>query len=598
MKNAFAIVTLSGLLAACASVPSVPPPAPAVLAEERIEAMPDPSFAADADEETSSSEAGLPKVVLTKDMLFRLMKAELELQNGQWQGPYMTMLGLAQQTRDPRLAQRAADIAVAAKQTGEATVAVRLWRELAPTSEEASQYYVGLALLSDDLDEVGRIFAQRLKDAGSAARGATMYQVQQYLLRAHDKAAADALLVRLLAPYQDTFEAHVLLAQSAAGRGDQPGALAHAKAAMALRPDAEIGILTLAQITTDQDEVDRLLAAFLAANPGSREVRAAYARVLVGQKQFDAARKQFALMLADQPENSGTLYALGILSMQLNDNAGAERYFERFMAVADKDGGAERDPGRVLLILSSLAEDRGDLVSASRWLAQVDEEDPGNYFAAQLKRGQLLAAQGDLAGAEKLFAALKTDEPLQQAQIVAARAQLLRQAGDSEGAFAVLADGAKRYPLNPDLLYDYALIAEKTGRMDIMEASLRAVIEQAPDNHHAYNALGYSLAERNVRLPEALALIDKALKMAPGDPFIMDSMGWVQYRLGNLDAAEANLRQAYALRNDADIAVHLGEVLWHKGRKADAQKLWRDARARDPKNDTLKSTLARLHTSL
>jgi tetratricopeptide (TPR) repeat protein len=131
-----------------------------------------------------------------------------------------------------------------------------------------------------------------------------------------------------------------------------------------------------------------------------------------------------------------------------------------------------------------------------------------------------------------------------------------------------------------------------------MEKALRDVIAQAPDNHHAYNALGYSLAERNVRLPEAYALIDKALKMAPDDPFIMDSMGWVQYRMGKLDEAEAFLRRAYALRSDPEIAVHLGEVLWQKGMKADAQQLWRAARAKDPGNDTLRSTLARLRLSL
>ena len=120
----------------------------------------------------------------------------------------------------------------------------------------------------------------------------------------------------------------------------------------------------------------------------------------------------------------------------------------------------------------------------------------------------------------------------------------------------------------------------------------------APDNHHAYNALGYSLAERNVRLQEALALVGKALEMAPGDPFIMDSMGWVHYRLGNLDEAEKYLRRAYALRRDPEIAVHLGEVLFLKGRQADAQQLWREASAKDPQNDTLRSTLARLRQAL
>ncbi len=182
--------------------------------------------------------------------------------------------------------------------------------------------------------------------------------------------------------------------------------------------------------------------------------------------------------------------------------------------------------------------------------------------------------------------------------MIQAEAGILRDAGQSAAAYALLAEGIVAHPLNPDLHYDFALMAEKNGELDRMEASLRTVIEQAPDNHHAYNALGYSLADRNERLPEALALIAKALQMAPGDPFIMDSMGWVYYRMGKLNEAEAHLRRAYALRSDVDIAVHLGEVLWQKGQKADAQKLLREARARDPRNDTLRSTLARLQLSL
>jgi tetratricopeptide (TPR) repeat protein len=597
VKNVFVIVTLSGLLSACA----VPPPPHVESLAARVEPLllaPDEPAADPAADEASLEDATLPKVQLTSELLYKLMKAELDFQNGAWQGPYLTMLGLAQQTRDPRLARRAADMALAAKQAGESMAAVNLWRELAPDSDEADQYYLGLAVLADDLDGAGRIFERRLKDATPAARGMVMFQIQQYLGRARDKAVAEALLERLLAPYADTFEARVLSAQGAFARADSVLAVRHAQAALALRPDSEIAILTLAQVTPDQDAVAALLAKFLADNPKAREVRSAHARVLVGQKRFEPARKEFETILADQPDSANTLYALGIMSMQLNDSPAAERYFGRFIDALDKEPDEQRDPAKVLLILSQLAEERGDLKAAARWLAQVGEDDPATHFAAQLKRGQLMAVQGDVAGARAFLAALKSDEPARQAQALVTQAHIVREAGDSEAAFALLADGAKRFPSNPDLLYDYALLAEKTGRLDVMETNLRAVMLHAPDNHHAYNALGYSLAERNVRLPEALALIDKALKMAPGDPFIMDSMGWVQYRLGNLDEAEANLRRAYALRSDVDIAVHLGEVLWHKGQKADAQKLWREARAKDPKNDTLKSTLARLQLTL
>lgn len=596
MKNAFVIVTLSGLLSACA----VPPQRPASSAAVE----PAPAFAhthgGDDLAVPALADAGgpLPNVVLTKELLYQLMKAEFEFKNGQWQGPYMTMLGLAQQTRDPRLARRAAEMAIYARQSAESMAAVRLWRELAPQSDDAAQYYLGLAVLGDDLAEAEQIFKRRLQDAGPSARGMAMYQIQQYLARARDKAAAAALLERLLAPYAKVFEARVLLAQSALARADGAAALLHARGALALKPDSEIAILTLAQVTPDQAAVQALLANFIASHPNAREVRAAHARLLVGQKKYEQARAEFAALLKDQPDNLNTLYAMGIMTMQLGDPVEAEKHFTRFVELAEKNPADDREPGKVYLILAQLAEERGDLKAADRLLDKVDAADGPTYFAAQLKRAQLTARGGNLNGARALLGTLRASEPAQQAQLVLAEGQILRDAGKLEAAYLVLEEGARAHPANADLLYDFALLAEKSGRLEEMEKALRAVMEQAPENHHAYNALGYSLADRNVRLQEALVLIDKALQMAPGDPFIMDSMGWVQYRLGNLNEAEAHLRRAYALRSDVEIAVHLGEVLWQKGQKADAQKLWREARAKDPKNDTLKNTLARLQLKL
>jgi Flp pilus assembly protein TadD len=219
-------------------------------------------------------------------------------------------------------------------------------------------------------------------------------------------------------------------------------------------------------------------------------------------------------------------------------------------------------------------------------------------FGVQLRRAQLTAKGGDVAGARKLLSTVKTDDKAEQSQLVLVEAEILRDAGKQQEAFRLLEQGAKRFADNPDFLYDYALMAEKLGHLDVMEKTLRQVIAKAPGNQQAYNALGYSLADRNVRLKEAYQLIDKALKMAPNDPFILDSMGWVQYRMGHLDAAESSLRKAYAQRSDAEIAVHLGEVLWKKGDKDQARKLWREAQDKDPKNDALKTTLARLRASL
>jgi tetratricopeptide (TPR) repeat protein len=592
LKNAFAIVTLSALLSACAVAPqkqgeaAAPAAAAAPVADSAAPAV----LAAPAE--------ALPSVELTSDLLYRFTKAELEFKRGQWQGAYITMLSLAQQTRDPRLARRAAEMALTVKQGGEALAAIRLWRSLAPESEEATQYFLGFAVVNDDLTEAEQIFAKRLAAAPHQTRGLAMFQMQQFLLRAKDKAAAFALQQRVLAPYDNMVESHLILAQGAFSIGDNQRARDEAQAALALKPDSELAILTKAQVAPDVDAAVKVLTDFLAGHGSAREVRAAYARILADAKQYDAARKEFLVLLKDQPDNLATLYALGVVSMQSSDMAAAEKYFKQFVAVLGEHPGDDRDPSKVLMILSQIDEERGDLGAAIGWLDKVDSNDNHLYLSSRLKRAQLTARKGDIDDARKQLADMRTEDPAETAQIIQTDAQILRDAGDTRTAFVVLDNAVRRFPGNPDLLYDFALAAEKLGQLDVMEKSLRQVIAAAPDNQHAYNALGYSLAERNERLTEAYALIDKALQMAPGDPFIMDSMGWVQFRMGHLNEAEELLRRAYALRSDPEIAVHLGEVLWVKGDKAGAQKMWQEAQSKDPRNDALKSTLARLNQSL
>lgn len=588
MKNAFAIVTLSALLSACAVAPKQQP------AQDQSD---QPLAAAEA-RDHPDAEAKLPNVDMTPAMMTQLMQAEMSFKNGDWQGPYLTMMSLAQQTKDPRLAKRAAEMALSAKQADDALAAVKLWRQYAPADDEAAQYYLGLVILSDNLGEAETILKQRLADAPPATRGLVMFQMQQLLLRAKDKPAAMAMLERVVAPYGNLMETHVVLAQSALARNDKAAARREAQAALQIKPDSEIAVLTVAQVSEDEGSATRVLKDFLAAHPEAREVRSAYARLLVNDKQYEAARQEFLVLDKAQPDNPTTLYALGILSMQLNDTRTAEQYFSRFVDLMEKAPEDERDPTKAVMILSQIAEERGDYKAAADWLDRLDSEDPKIQFGTQLRRAQLTAKQGDVAGARKLLGTLKTDDKAQQAQIVLVEAQILRDAGKPQEAFRLMEQGVKRFPDNMDFLYDYALMAEKMGKTAVMEKSLRKVIAKAPEKMHAYNALGYSLADRNVRLKEAYGLIDKALKMAPGDPFILDSMGWVKYRMGKLDEAESHLRKAYGVRNDPEIAVHLGEVLWKQGKKDEARKLWREAQAKDPKNDALKSTLARLHQTL
>ncbi|GGZ03827.1 hypothetical protein GCM10007388_41940 [Pseudoduganella plicata] len=604
MKNAFAIVTLSALVSACAVAPQKQTPGePGQPASSGLPPVTE-VMAAAAVAEAAKPDEKLPAVPLTSDLFYKLTKAELDFRNGQWQSAYVSMMVLAQQTRDPRLARRSAEMALAAKQGSEALAAIRLWRELAPDSDEAVQYFLGFSVLGDDLAESEQVFAQRLQKAPAHARGLVMFQMQQYLLRAKDKAAAFALLERVLAPYGDTMESHLVLAQGALAADDKERSLREARRALELKPDSELAVLTMAQVLGDVDAVGQLFGGFLAKNPDAREVRAAYARLLVEQKRYDKARAQFEAILKEQPDNPATLYALGIISVQANDPKAAEQYLRRHVELVQKagegeqEGAQEGDASKGVMLLSQIAEERGDLDGAIAWLDKIDSVDPRMILTARLKRAHLTSKKGDLAGALKLLRDIAAVDPAEQAEVTQTEGQLLRDAGRGAEAYALLADAVKKFPDSPDLLYDFALAAEKQGKPDEMEAALRKVMEAVPDNHHAYNALGYSLAERGVRLDEAFTLIEKALSMAPGDPYIMDSMGWVQFRMGRLKDAEQTLRRAYALRNDAEIAVHLGEVLWQQGQRAEAQKLWREARAKDPKSDALRDTLARLNTSL
>lgn len=603
MKTVLLIVTLSSLLSACAGLtPTGRPDAAVTVPETTAETASKPVIVGRNGRTAGRSSAQapvedpLPVVELTDELLFRLLSSEIAFQRGDWQNAYVTQLSAAQQTRDPRLARRAAEMALSAKQAGEALSAVRLWRELAPHSQEATQFYLGFLLLGDNLEEARAIFAQRIADARPQTRPVVILQTQRMLASAKDKTAAFAMLEALVAPYDSLPESHIALAQNAYVKGDLARANSEARTALALKPSSEIAVLTLAQITADKADATKILTGFLSRYPKSIEVRTAYARSLVETKQYERARTEFEQLLAAQPENLTSLYALGMLGVQTNHLPDAEKYLTSYVKALVDNPDENRDPSQALLILAQIAEDRNDTDAALKWLAQIDTGE--GLLSAQIKRAQITAKRGNLLEGRQLLQQINPEGEHDQVQVILADAQLLRDANQGSAAFTVLGDGLKRYPNNTDLLYDYAMVAEKANDLEAMEKSLRRVIELAPTNQNAYNALGYSFAERNIRLPEAYTLVEKALSIAPDDPFIMDSLGWVQFRLGKLKEAEDLLRRAYAARPDPEIAVHLGEVLWVKGQKDDAQKFWRDASTKDPKNDTLKNTLARLRVSL
>jgi tetratricopeptide (TPR) repeat protein len=290
-------------------------------------------------------------------------------------------------------------------------------------------------------------------------------------------------------------------------------------------------------------------------------------------------------VLAANPGSSELAYAVGLLAFQLKDYEVAEESMRKLL------GMKYRDPDGVRYILGQIAEEKKDWPGAVKWYEEI--KDGEHALAARLRTANALSHEGRLDDARSYLHKVAAENPDQQVQLTVAEAQILRDAKRYRDAFELLATALKDDPEQPELLYDYALTAEKVDRFDVLEGSLQRLIKVQPDHAHAYNALGYSLAERNQRLPEARKLIERALELSPDDSFIVDSMGWVQYREGDLKGAAQTLRRAYDGRPDAEIGAHLGEVLWQMGNRAEANRVWEESLKSAPDNESLRQTIQR-----
>ncbi len=578
MKKLSIILTLSALFTSAASVHT----AQAAPASATQAAKPDV----------------LPNVVLSPEVMYKYLAAELAFQRGEAFSAYATMLALARSTRDARLARRAVEFAASGSLSAEALKAARVWRELAPHAEEASQALTGLLIANNRVDEAKQALAQQLAASTPETLPAAIASVQRQLARMTDRKRGTALLRELLTPYRDSLEALLTLAQTAMVSGERALALADARAALARHPASEVAALTLAQIIEDKKEAAAMLSDFLKANPKARDVRLAYSRMLFEQNRVADARAEFETLLQQYPNDQTTLYALGLLAVQGGDLPAAEKYLGAYIATLDGQPDRERDASQALLVLGQIAEERGDAAGALKWLEMVDASNPSNYISAALKRAQLLAGSARLDEARAILHNLDVEGDDERVRLIISEAQLLRDAGQLDDALKLIDDALVTQKDNIDLLYEHAMLAEKAHQLELMERQLRKIIQLAPENQHAYNALGYSLADRNLRLQEAYDLIRKASDLAPEDPYIMDSLGWVEFRLGRYEQAEKTLRRAFAIKADPEIAAHLGEVLWVLGREDEARELWRGASAKDPKNSTLKGTLQRLQVRL
>ena len=376
--------------------------------------------------------------------------------------------------------------------------------------------------------------------------------------------------------------------------GDMTGAIEAARRGQEFNPRAEgPALLALELMDPKLPQAEPIVRRYIEGQPVP-ELRMGYARALLDAQRYAEAAKQLQVITVERPQFAEAWLVQGTLQVQDNQLPAAEASLKKYVELAQEAPGEERSRGlaQAFLSLSQIAEKRKDFATAGAYLDRIDNSQ--DLLAAQNRRASLLAKQGRIEEARKLLRAVPDRNPGDARNKLMAEVQLLRDNKQLKAAYDLLADAARQDPTDSDLLYEQAMVAEKMGNNVEMERLLRQVISVKPDSHNAYNALGYSLADRNVRLPEARQLIQKALEFAPGDPFISDSLGWVEFRMGNRAEALRILDTAYKSRPDAEIAAHLGEVLWALGQRDRAQNVWKEGLLLNSENETLLETLKRL----
>lgn len=559
----------------------------------------------------------LPANELTASILYQVIAAEIAAQRGQNGIATSTYLALAKMTRDPRFAKRATELALSDRSLDGALSASQLWKELAPDNDVAANTLEALYVNSGRLTlaepllkkriDAARLFDRSAKSEQSTPNAPianagmsladTYRSIERLLGRVQDRKAAFSLFEKLSLSDLSQVAVRSGLSALAGNAGLNERAAIEALAAHKISPDNETllvnAVLSQHQFDRDFSKVYALLTPFLQRNPKSTEARLIYGRLLSMDGKNKESTEQLELVLKDDGNNAGVLYALAQVAYQEKKPDLAKRYLDRYLSLPRS---VARDDNVAYIFMAQLSEDANDLSGAIDWLSKVQRGD--QYLPAVTRSAQLLGKQNKVSQAQQLLQSITPMNGLERQQLSSAEASVLRRAGRFDDAFLVLDKALASAPNNPDLLYDQAMAAEKINKVDVMEQSLRKLIQLDPERAEAYNALGYTFAERNLRLPEALVLIEKALQLDPKNAHIMDSMGWVLFKLNRIDEAVEYLLKAYKASPEAEIAVHLGEVLWRKGRQGEAIDYWREAKKREPDNETLKETIQRLNATL
>ena len=529
------------------------------------------------------------------EFVFKYLAAEVAGQKGELGISTQLFYDLAKSSRDVRLAERAAKVAMYSKNAQAALETAKLWVELDANSTEAQQAAVQIYVINGDFNAAKPLLQKLLANTETQSNG-FLYLNTLFSHQANRNTVLQ-LVQDLAAPYKQLAEAHFSVAQAAFQANNLSLALKESTLANQLKPHWEIAAIQQADIlySTSPDQAISFYRNFLGDNADANDARLNLARMLIKQSRFNEAKPELVKLSKLANSNPEILVVVGLLFVQSNQFNDAEKYFLQALDSEIKN----KDP--IYLYLGQIAEKNKNDTEAINWYNKVQQpatnknnQQNDHYLDAKLSAANVINRSQGADIAIKMLDDLENLSDIQLAQVITAQANILAQSKRHQESFELLGKAVSNMPNTSELIYEYAMSAERVQQYTVLETQLRLLIKIKPTFAQAYNALGYSFADRNVKLEEANRLIAKALELSPGDHYIMDSMGWVQYRLGNLDKAYEYLNKAYNLQNDSEIAAHLGEVLWKQGKHDEASIIWDEGLKANPQNETILKTIKKL----
>jgi tetratricopeptide (TPR) repeat protein len=526
----------------------------------------------------------------TAEFVYKYLLGEVAAQRGEFVLASQLFLDLAKQTRDPLLAERATQAATIARAPQLALPSAELWSELVPDSIPAAQAASQLLIANGELKKAVPNIQKVLAD--ERIRPSAFMELNSLMMRVTDKNSVLETIQLLAKPYPKLPEAHFAISQAAYFARNEALMEKELKEASKLRPGWEAPAQIRGQMLTEKDPQKGIAyyREFLQSHPEADQIRLALARTLLLQKNPTEAKVEFTKLVERHQNNPEMNVIVGLLALDAKEYEFADRYLQHALEVGFKE------PNKVYFNLGRSAAEQHDDTRALQWFDKITDGE--QFLAGRLAAAAIIARRDGIDAAIAMLDNVSGLTPEQQTLVVQNQALLLNQAKRTDEAYALLEKAVQKYPDSPELLYDYALNAERVGNFKVMEDTLSKVIQMKPDFAAAYNALGYSFADRNIKLIEAKALIEAATKLSPEDHYIMDSLGWVYYRLGDMGHAVEQLRRAYAIQQDPEIAAHLAEVLWKQGQREEAKQILDKALSANPENEVLASTAQKLKSPL